>query len=196
MLKNLNEYEKGRTIVYFVRHGERIHIPNSPNSGLLIPGPGLTSKGKKQAIEVAKELSKIKNEIDFLYSSNMNRAIETANEISKKIGKKSVIVEGISEFGKDLWKRQIHKIKFWKNYFKLKRAVKSFDDILEKNKGKVIVIVCHGNVIKALVFRKMGLSLKKSGMFHNMNCNISIARYDGKKLDHVCCFNSNTVRHS
>ena len=58
MLKNLNEYEKGRTIVYFVRHGERIHIPNSPNSGLLIPGPGLTSKGKKQAIEVAKELYK------------------------------------------------------------------------------------------------------------------------------------------
>ena len=196
MLKNLNEYEKGRTIVYFVRHGERIHIPNSPGLGFLIPGPGLTLKGKRQAIEVAKELSKIKNEVDGLYSSDMARAIETAREISKKINKKTIIVNGISEFSTDLWKRQIWGVKFWKNYLKLRRAIKVFDRLLEKNKGKVIVIVCHGNVIKALTFRKMGLSLKRSGMFHNMNCNISIARYNGKKLDHVCCFNSNTVRHS
>src|SRR3989338_1523111 len=196
MLKNLNEYEKGRTIVYFVRHGERIHIPNSPGAGLLIPGPGLTVKGRRQAIKVANELSKIKNEVDGLYSSDMARAIETAREISKKINKKPIIVEGISEFGTDTWKRQIWGVKFWKNYLKLRRAIKVFDRLLEKNKGKVIIIACHGNVIKALTFRKMGLSLKKSGFFHNMNCNISIARYNGKKLDHICCFNSNTVRHS
>lgn len=49
MLKNPNKYEKGKTIVYFVRHGERIHMPNSPESGLLIPGPGLTAKGRKHS---------------------------------------------------------------------------------------------------------------------------------------------------
>ncbi len=196
MLKNPNKYEMGRTIVYFVRHGERIHIPNSPNSGLLIPGPGLTPKGKKQAREVAKKFSKIKDEIDVLYSSGMTRAIETANEISKQIDKKPIIVKGISEFNVAVWDRKVYKKKFWENYLKQSRAIKTFNKILEKNKGKVIVIVAHGNVIKALIFRKWGLSLKKCGNVHHMNCYISVVRYKGKKLDHICCFNSNTLEHS
>lgn len=126
----------------------------------------------------------------------MQRAIETAKEISKKTGRKPAIIKGISEFDTSVWKRQIYTLKFWKNYFRVRKAIKTFDRLLKKNRGKVIVIVSHGNVIKALIFRKMGLSFKKSGFFHNLNCNISIARYRGKKLDHVCCFNSNTIKHS
>lgn len=196
MLKNPNEFEKGKTIVYFIRHGERIHIPNSPDIGILIPGPGLTKKGKSQAKKVAKELSKIKSEIDVLYCSEMTRAIETANEIGKKIGKKPIIVKGIAEFSDIIWKRKIHKAKFWGNYFKQRKSIKEFNKLLDKNKGKVIVMVVHGNVIKSLIFRKLGLSLKKSGFFHHMNCHISIARYKGKKLDHISCYNSNTIHHS
>lgn len=196
MLKNPNKYEIGKTIVYFIRHGERIHIPHSPGAGILIPGPGLSPKGKKQAKEVAKKLSKIKHEIDALYSSDMSRAIETANEISKKISKKPIIIPGISEFNGDVWNGHIHKKVFWKNYFKQNKAIQVFNRILEKNKGKVIVIVAHGNVIKSLIFRKMGLSLKKSGNAHHMHCYISFIRYKGKKLDHICCYNSNTINHS
>lgn len=196
MLKHPNKYEVGKTIVYFVRHGERIHIPSTPGTGLLIPGPGLTKKGKEQAKKVAKELSKIKNEIDILYCSEMTRAIETANEISKKINKKPIIIAGISEFDGILWAKKIFTLKFWINYFKQRNALKTFDTLLIKNKHKVIVIVAHGNIIKSLIFRKMGLSLRKVRFFHHDNCYISVARYIGKTLEHVCCYNSNTVKHS
>ncbi|MFA5019800.1 MAG: phosphoglycerate mutase family protein [Candidatus Pacearchaeota archaeon] len=196
MLKNPNEFDKGKTIVYFIRHGERVHIPDKKNFGLEIPGPGLSALGKKQAKKVAKEISKIKDEIDVLYSSNMKRAIETAEEIGKKINKKPKIVPNISEFRKIVFERKIHKNEFWKHYFKQRKALKTFDKILLANNGKVIVIVAHGNVIKALIFRKLGLSLKNSGKFHNMNCNISVARYLGKRLDHVCSFNTESIKHS
>lgn len=195
VLKNPNKYEEGRTIVYLVRHGDRIHIPDSKGVGMRIPGPGLSKLGKKQAEEVAKELFKIKKEVDGLYCSRMLRAIETAEIVGKKISKKPIVWAGIEEFNTILWKRKYYHPKFWKHYFLQRKAIKSFDKLLEKNKGKVIVVVAHGNVIQALLFRKMGLSIKKAGMFHHMNCHISVARYKNKKLDHICCFNSNTVNH-
>ena len=59
-LKNPTNYEKGKTLVFLVRHGDRIHISGNPNLGLKIPGPGLSALGKKQAKSVAKKFAKIK----------------------------------------------------------------------------------------------------------------------------------------
>ena len=195
MLKNPNEYEKGKTIVYLVRHGDRIHIPNSPDIGLEISGPGLSEKGKKQAKDVAKKFSKIKEEVDVLYCSGMTRAIETAEEIGKKIGKKPKIVKGLSEYDIIAWTKKFHKKDFWKSYSRHRKSIKVFNRILEKERGNVIVVVVHGNVIKGLILRKMGLSRKKCSMFHHMNCHVSIARYVGKKLNHVCCYNNKNLDH-
>ena len=195
MLKNPNKFEKGRTIVYFVRHGERIHIPNSPNEKHSQPGPGLTKRGKQQAAKAAKELSKIKDEIDSFYCSSMARASETAEIISKKINKKPIVIPGLSEFDGIVWQRKLHKKWFWKNYASYKKALKIFNKILEKNKGKVVLIVAHGHVIKALTFKKLGLSLKNTGKFHTKNCNFAVAQYKNKELEHICCFNSNSIDH-
>lgn len=50
VLKNPDKYQIGKTTVYFIRHGDRIHIP-----GTLPPHDfSLSEKGKKQAKEVAK----------------------------------------------------------------------------------------------------------------------------------------------
>jgi len=195
MLKNPNKFEKERTIVYFIRHGERIKTLDSPDSGLNQPGPGLTNLGKRQAKAAAKELLKIKNEIDKVYCSSMTRAIETCKIISKRINKKPIIIPELSEFDTSFWRRKFYTRKFWKNYLLHKKAIKAFNKILEENKGKLIVLVIHGNVIKALIFRKMGLSIKKSGKFHTRNCNFAIAQYKNKKLQHICCFNSNSIDH-
>ena len=107
MLKNPNKYETGKTTVLFIRHGDRIHIPESKNLGLAIPGPGLSEIGKKQAKDVARKLSKLKSQIDALYCSDMTRAIETAEIIGKEIRKKPKIIQGISEFNKIIWEQDI-----------------------------------------------------------------------------------------
>ena len=195
MLKNPNKFEKGRTIVYFVRHGERDISSNSPNAGTLQPGPGLTKRGKQQAVKAAKELSKIKDEIDSFYCSSMARARETAEIISKKINKKPIVIPSLSEFDGIVWQRKLYKKWFWKNYSSYKKAIKIFNKILEKNKGKVVLIIAHGHIIKALTFKKLGISLKKAGKFHTRNCNFAVAQYKNKKLEHICCFNSSSIDH-
>ncbi len=91
-------------------------------------------------------------------------------------------------------KKNSHK-KFWVNYIKHKKAINAFNKILKQNKKKVILLVVHGNIIKALIFRKLGLSLKQSGKFHLKNCNFAIAQYKNTNLEHICCFNSNSINH-
>lgn len=192
MIKNPDKYQKGKTFVYFVRHGDRIFIPETKDAGLQIPGPGLSAKGKKQAKKVALEFSKIKDRIDLLYSSNMARAIETAEEISKKTGKKIKIIPEFAEINNFIFKKRIYHKNFWKLYIRYRKAIKAFNKILEENKGKekVIVIVAHGNLINLLFGKKIGLSLNKTDKFDHHNCHITMMRFNGKKLEYVHCFNS------
>src|SRR3989344_2814050 len=89
VLKNPNEYQKGKTIVYFIRHGDRLERKEDEPSH---SDPGLSKKGIKQAKAVAKKFAKIKDEIDVFYCSSMKRAIETAKEIAKKIGKNQLFI--------------------------------------------------------------------------------------------------------
>ncbi|MEK6875065.1 MAG: phosphoglycerate mutase family protein [Nanoarchaeota archaeon] len=189
-LRNPDEYQKGKTIVYFIRHGDRIHIPNKKEIGLIVGGPGLSNLGKKQAKEVAKKFSKIKKEIDKIYSSDMNRAIETAEIIGKQIGKKPIIIKGIAEFNKIVWGNRVYHYKFWKHYLKHKASIKIFNKILNKNRGKVILIVAHGNVIKGIIGKKIGLTHSQINRFDYGNCHISLVRFKGTKLDYVHYFNS------
>jgi len=193
ILKNPKQYEKGKTLVFLVRHGDRIHAPGNPNLGLKIPGPGLSVLGKKQAKAIARKFSKIGKEIDILYSSNMSRSIETAREIGKVIDKKPTICEGISEFNKFLWERKIYHKHFWKQYKLHKTSLKKFDGILAKNKEKVIVIVAHGNVIKGIIGNKLGLKMSQIKKFGYNNCAVTLARFKEKKLDYIYYFNNKEV---
>jgi broad specificity phosphatase PhoE len=190
VLENPDKYQKGKTMVYFVRHGDKIHIPGRKDIGLVPGGPGLNPLGKKQAKEVAKKFSKIKKEIDKFYSSDMNRAIETAEIIGKEIGKKPEIIKGISEFNKVVWNNKFYRYKFWKHYLKHRFTLKVFDKILKENKGKVILIVAHGNVIKGIIGKKMKFNHSQIKKFDYHNCHISLVRFKGTKLDYVHYFNS------
>lgn len=184
--KNPTEYEIGKTIVYFVRHGDRIKIP-----GALYPHDlSLSQKGIKQAKEVAEKFAKIKNEIDVLYTSPMKRAYETAVEIGKKINKKPIIIKGFEEVRKSLEHPKLFNKEYWKSRLEFKRKQKLLDKILEKDKEKVIVIVAHGRLNKMLVGRKLGLSHKNSNVFDASNGHITHVRFKGKKLDYIHCVNS------
>lgn len=189
-LKNPDKFQKDKTFVYFIRHGDRIFIPNSKGIGLIKGGPGLSPLGKKQAIEVSKKMSKISTEIDKFYSSSMTRAIETAKQIGKEINKKPEIIEGISEFNKIVWKNKFYKYNFWKHYFKHKFSIKVFNKILKENKGKVVLIVAHGNIIKGIIGKKLKLTHSQIDKFNYHNCHISLARFKGTKLDYIYYFNS------
>lgn len=190
VLKETNKYTKGKTFVYFVRHGDReLH----PKGGLWHPGPSLSKKGVSQAKAVAKKFAKIRDEIDIIYTSTMARAKETSDYIGKAVGKKPIIIHEFSEIDKLPLKWGRLNPVFWKRYFQVKRAEKILDNILERNKGKVILLVTHGGINKMLIFGKLGISPEKGNKFEYHNCNISLVRFAGKKLDYIHCINAGEV---
>ncbi|TSC86568.1 MAG: alpha-ribazole phosphatase [Parcubacteria group bacterium Gr01-1014_8] len=81
--------------IYFVRHGE-----TEGNKGHFFQGPDtpLTDKGRAQAAFIAERVSKLP--IEVILSSEMERAKDTAEHISRSTGK-------LVEFSKFLFERRI-----------------------------------------------------------------------------------------
>ena len=69
-------------------------------------------------------------------------------------------------------------------------SIKIFDKILKENNGKVILIIAHGNVIKGLIWKKIGLNNSQINKLDYHNCHISFVRFKGTKLDYIHYFNS------
>lgn len=190
VLKNSSEYDKGKTILLLIRHGDRIKIHGAP-------GPhdfSLSKKGISQAKNLAKKISKIKREIDVLYSSSMKRAKETAEIVGKSVGKKVNILPKFEEVSRLLEGKKYYKIDYWKARKKLRETQKIFDNMLIKNKGKLIVLVAHGRLNKILVGKKIGISFSKIKIFHFSNCFISLLRFDGKELEKIYSWNGSNFK--
>lgn len=189
MSKIQKDYEEGKTIVYFVRHGDRLETTDNSR----IPGPGLSVLGHSQSKDVAKKFLKLKGNVDLVYSSTMKRAQETAKYIGEAIGKKPLFYEDLSEFNKFVWAGKYYHPNFWKHYTRYRKARILFNKLLRENVGKTIIIVAHGNVIKGLIGKKLGISLEKRGLFEYTNCAVSKLRFSGTKIDYVYYYNASHV---
>ncbi|MFA4887895.1 MAG: histidine phosphatase family protein, partial [Candidatus Nanoarchaeia archaeon] len=179
----------GKTLVFFVRHGEQLRNKEY-NSKIETPCLGLTPLGKKQAEKIAKKFSVIKNEIDAVYSSDVPRALQTAQTMEKHLQKKLIIKKELAEFKKIVWTKRVYLLQYWRHYIKHRNSIKVFNDLLEKNQGKVVLIVAHANIIKGIIGKKLGLPLKDRGKLNHDNCHVTLARFAGKKLDYLYYFNN------
>jgi broad specificity phosphatase PhoE len=189
MKKKREDYEIGKTIIYFVRHGDRLETTDNSR----IPGPGLSVKGHAQAKAIAKKFVKLKGQADVVYTSTMKRAQETAGYISKIVDKKVISVEEFCEFNKFLWKGKYYHPKFWKHYFRYRNAQKKFAEILSKHEGKTIIIIIHGNVIKGIIGKYVGVPFLTRGSMGYDNCSVSKIRFSGKKFDYLYYYNASHV---
>jgi broad specificity phosphatase PhoE len=162
----------------FVRHGENEkYKPGEPK----YPGPGLTKKGISQAKKTGVYLKEYK--FDRIYCSDMTRAIETAKEIKKyqkckisyhrELAETSMIVFDKKPYDKDKFKISMQRIN---------ATLKFFKKILKENKGKNILIVAHGNVIKSILGNSLGLSLTDCPHLHVVNCSVSTLVFENGKL--------------
>jgi len=154
--------------IYFVRHGE-----SEGNAGLIRLGHkgGLTKKGEKQSETVANRFKNIP--IDFIISSNWDRAKETTEIINKVLNKKVEFSDLFSErkrVSEELGKakndpaiieinnliRKNHGVSGWRysdeeNFEDLKnRGLKALD-FLENTKAENILVVTHGIFLRMLL---------------------------------------------
>ena len=198
------------SILILMRHGQSIwNLQNRFTGGVDVP---LTSKGIKQAKKAGKELKNLGISIDYVYSSKLSRSIETARFVingleslnkNKKITQISALNE--RDYG-DLsgkYKEELVKIYGEKKVLEWRRSFKinppkgeSLEDVLKRvkpfldrkmipllKKGKNILIVAHGNALRAFRLATGEYSVKNIFNVHIPPCIPVIYEYkkDGKK---------------
>jgi isoleucyl-tRNA synthetase len=169
--------QKYSTNKYFIlRHGENIYTsklkdiiyPKSENFSL-----GLTEKGKQNIMALSPKLKRAK--IDFIFSSDYQRAKETAEIIAKELGLKVSFNKKLRDVnlgiyhGKqkqelyqafpDMKERFYKKPKGGETWLNCrKRMVNFIKDVDRKYQNKTILIVGHGDPLGLLEGSMKGLS--------------------------------------
>ena len=185
-------------LLYLIRHGQA----NNNIQRILMSHPkegknSLTEKGKKQIEESAKYLKNKK--IDIIFSSPIQRTMETAEIISKKIRAKIIVDERLTEVdcGKFEGKSYEEYLKLYPRELNpgridsrgiegaedIQDRLNSFiDEINKKYKGKNIVIVSHGGSLK--VMKGLLMNISKNEMLNSsMQKNGKIIRLYSKLID-------------
>jgi broad specificity phosphatase PhoE len=154
--------------VFLVRHAES--VLNAKNTGQY-PHTELSSNGLRQAERLAERLTNVKT--DLLLCSRYKRAMQTAQTIGKRIGRRVTYTTLLNE-----WKRPTEmqgqnvdgllskKITAamlkhiddpsWhysdeENFFDLKKRMVRFLKYLQKSRKKTAIVVTHGYTIRMLI---------------------------------------------
>ena len=186
------------TTLILCRHGE-----TDSNAAQIYQGQGngmLTKKGLSQAKALAKTLSKFR--IDSIYSSDLQRAFDTASIIAKDRGKplKKELLLKERYYGNWEGKRFDEIIKKYNSLYKTwmkqpnhakipgaetlkalqKRGMSGIDNIIRQNKGKNVVVVAHGGINRTILFSFLGIDLNNFWRIKQDNCCINVVAIDDK----------------
>jgi broad specificity phosphatase PhoE len=101
--------------LYLIRHGENDFTGKSLVGRR--PGVHLNDRGREQAALVADSLKTIK--FRKVYSSPLERAVETASPLAGKIGRKVILLDSLAEVDFGVWTgqslRELRKLPEWKD---------------------------------------------------------------------------------
>lgn len=152
-----------------IRHAESIANAQGIKQGQKIDEP-LSEIGKIQARKTAESLREEK--IEVIISSDLKRALHTAEEISKVFGRKIIVDKRLREMDHDNEKNE--------------ELVRRCKDFLEevKNYTGTVVVVGHGGVNKTILAISTGNREKGAEIFDNVkqyNACINRISYEKEK---------------
>jgi len=202
------------TRLYLVRHGQSAGNAEGRFGGHS-PTP-LSDLGKQQAEITGRALAKEK--IDFIFSSDLARAVQTAEPLSKHLGipitpspafreRHVGVLEGLTfdeskqSYPKDYYaliNRTVgHVITDGESYRDLlRRATKELHEILRQHKGKRIAIFSHTGAICFLTLHLMGAinrHTRSTPWLVTSNCGIN--RFEVRGPRNVRVLAVNDTRH-
>jgi probable phosphomutase (TIGR03848 family) len=177
-------------LLLLIRHGENDYSKKGRLAGRL-PGIHLNDRGKEQAAELGKALAD--TPIKAIYSSPLERAMETAEPIAQAHGLKIFQEAGLLESNVGNWQgqsiRRLAITKYWRvvqrapsraghpggeTFLQTQtRVVSALDEICKKYKPQdIIACVFHADPIKLAVAYYMGLPLDN---FQRLACDTASA---------------------
>jgi len=164
-------------LLLLIRHGENDYTKKGKLAGL-ISGVHLNEKGRQQAEGLAKALAEVP--IKAIYSSPLERAMETAEPIAKTHGLNVIPDPGLQEMNVGKWTgrsiRSLRQNKYWRvvqnspsraqfpegeSFPQAQtRVAMALNAICNKGKPRdIMVAVLHADMIKLAVAYYIGLSL-------------------------------------
>jgi len=182
------------TLFYLVRHGE--HRLQGQLAAGRTPGIGLSPKGRAEAAAVAERLAG--ETIDAIYSSPLDRTRETAEIIAGRLDLPVIIRENVIEldFGEwtgltfaqvrtderwELWRtcRSIAAIPGGENWRQVQdRTVNALFDLRRSHPDGTVVVVSHGDVIRAALLFALGMPLDLYNRIEVGTASVSTIRID------------------
>jgi serine/threonine-protein phosphatase PGAM5 len=171
----------GSRYVYLIRHGW--YDGGDPRDERI--GKGLDSLGRAQATLTGERLAHLPVKIDMLVSSTFTRARETADIIGQALHMTAVRDSDVSECSAPSYRPDyVHvdnKAEMDSCQASLERAWTRYFRPLSGREDRHDVIVAHGNVIRWLVTRSLGLPTTRWPDYDIGNCSITaiVVRADG-----------------
>jgi probable phosphoglycerate mutase len=173
-------------LLLLIRHGENDYTKTHKLAGRL-PRVHLNEQGQKQAQALAEALQNLP--IKAIYSSPLERAMETAAPIAKSVGLAVQKEKGLLETNVGNWQgkslKRLYLYKHWKvvqrapsrakfpngeTFYECQnRIVSAIDGILSKHNQKdIVACVFHADPIKLAVAYYLGLPLDQ---FQRLGCD-------------------------
>jgi probable phosphomutase (TIGR03848 family) len=179
-----------------IRHGDNDYLAKNRLPGHL-PGIHLNKRGTAQASEICKSLKGMP--IKAIYSSPLERALETANPLASALGLEIYIRPGLTDLDVGDWEGRSWKVlgrtKMWKviqnnpSQFQFpggesfskaqERIVTALDAIASNHSDEMIAIVFHADPIKLAVAHYLGLPLDNFQKLTANTGSISILNFNG-----------------
>ena len=177
--------------IYFARHGQT--SMNVADEICGVTNCELTEKGLKQAEMLAEKCAEV-GDIDIILCSPLKRARDTALAVSRKIGAKVEIAEGLTEWNYGSFEGKHRKTEGFaeaKCQFGVKmpdggesllqlahRVYSVIDMIREKYKDKNVLCVCHGGVCRIAETYFKDMTVERFNNFFMGNCELRCYEID------------------
>lgn len=146
--------------------------------------PELSEEGRQQSHRLAEYLATEK--IDSIYVSPLNRAIQTAEPLARRLGLRSVVVDDIAEYDRESleyipieelraandprwqkmmdgeWDASGETVDEFKS-----RVVDAVESIINRHQSSRVAVVCHGGVINHYLAKILGISTTRGFFYPN-----------------------------
>jgi len=179
-----------------IRHGENDYLKQNKMPGH-IPGIHLNKRGREQAEELARTLSRLP--IKAIYSSPLERAVETAEPLAKSLGleiqlRPDLTDTDVGELEGRSWKA-LGRTRLWKvvqetpSQFRFpggetfvqtqERVTLALDAIASVYADELVAVVFHADPIKLAVAHYLGLPLDNFQRLSAHTGSVTVLKIDG-----------------
>ena len=188
------------TTLLLIRHGENDYVKKNKLPGLL-PGIHLNVRGREQAAELARTLGHLP--ITAIYSSPLERAVETATPLAEAKGLEIKLVPEIVDVRPGQWTgrswKALQRTKVWKviqetpSQFRFpggesfaeaqERVVAALESIVAAHaKEDMVAVIFHADPIRLAVAHYLEMPLDKFQRVLAFTGSVTIVRRDGESV--------------